>query len=461
MDLIYTLTMLIPVILVAAFIIYIVKGYFLDGKDLKSLNVAAIVPAVVILMVAILVIAPMAQMNAPFRYDADDGELTITKNIDQDSTYPWNSYAQDVTSLNIRNGVTSVAPNAFSSLTNLRYLSIPDSMSGANTAAFGVTLSNPFDEPLSTVQSGDYAGTGDGTLYLCDPSLYTYDASGMAITGLTISGQTAAVLVIPDSYEGKAVTSIASGTTSAPTMAGGFQTVLFTKDSALATIGTSAFQNASSMTSITLPSTVSSIGFSAFAGSGLTSVSLPDGITTISRSTFNGCTSLASVSLPDSLTTIGNRGFELCSSLTEINVPSSIETIDELAFYGCTSLASFSFPSTLNNIGSKAFGNCTAITSVTFARGFAPELASDWADGWTFYDTNGTTQLDASDATVLAGSTFSGTAAALVKVQPGRSTLTEEQALKVQELTDLAKSMGPSIIDEREFSSAFVGPVAA
>ena len=56
-------------------------------------------------------------------------------------------------------------------------------------------------------------------------------------------------------------------------------------------------------------------------GSNLTSVIIPTGVTSIGKNAFNCCTSLTSITIPDSVTSIGITAFAGCSSLTSITIP--------------------------------------------------------------------------------------------------------------------------------------------
>ena len=86
-------------------------------------------------------------------------------------------------------------------------------------------------------------------------------------------------------------------------------------------LGSRAFYNCSGLTSLSLPSGITSIGWEAFSGcSGLTSLSLPSGLTSIDFNAFSGCSGLTSLSLSSGLTSIGDVAFSGCSGLTSIYV---------------------------------------------------------------------------------------------------------------------------------------------
>ena len=74
----------------------------------------------------------------------------------------------------------------------------------------------------------------------------------------------------------------------------------------------------------------------AFSGcTGLTSVTIPSSVTSIGSDAFSGCTGLTSVTIPSSVTTIGYNAFSDCTGLTSITIPSSVTSIGERAFSGC------------------------------------------------------------------------------------------------------------------------------
>ena len=136
--------------------------------------------------------------------------------------------------------------------------------------------------------------------------------------------------------------------------------------SSVTVIGWNAFEGCSGLTSLIIPSSVTSIDPSAFKGcSGLTSLTIPSSVTSIGRSAFSGCSGLTSLVIPSSVTSIGESVFEDCSGLTNLTIPSSVTSIGESAFKGCSGLTSLIIPSSVTSIGSYVFENCSGLTSIT------------------------------------------------------------------------------------------------
>ena len=77
--------------------------------------------------------------------------------------------------------------------------------------------------------------------------------------------------------------------------------------------------------------------------SSLTSITIPDSVTSIGNYAFYCCSSLASITIPDSVTSIGDYAFSACSSLTSITIPDSVTTIGYSAFFCCYDLESIVF----------------------------------------------------------------------------------------------------------------------
>lgn len=131
------------------------------------------------------------------------------------------------------------------------------------------------------------------------------------------------------------------------------------------TIGNGVFKNCV-FTSITIPNSVTSMGTSVLYGcKKLTSFVVPSGITELGASMFNGCEKLSSVTLPDSLVSIGASVFYGCSALKSLTIPAVVKTIGNSAF--CDSgLQSITIPSDVESMGRYAFQRCLALSSITF-----------------------------------------------------------------------------------------------
>ena len=158
-------------------------------------------------------------------------------------------------------------------------------------------------------------------------------------------------------------------------------------------IASCAFRNCTSLTSVTIPDTVTQIGSGAFYKcESLTGITIPDGVTYIGGNAFRFCDGLTSINVPDSVTEIGEGAFSECSNLTSVTLPSRITTmgsyyrctkltdftipdgvtlIDSNMFYECKSLTSIIIPDSVTEIKYKAFANCTNLKSVTIGNGVA------------------------------------------------------------------------------------------
>ena len=132
-------------------------------------------------------------------------------------------------------------------------------------------------------------------------------------------------------------------------------------------VGTWAFYDCAEMTSVSLPTTLETMGASVFMDcTSLTSVTIPDGVTFISGDFFRGCTSLKSVTLPDSLRETGGCTFMYCTSLTSVRLPATLLSISWQMFKDCKSLTSLTIPRSVVNVKQDAFSGCTALKNVTY-----------------------------------------------------------------------------------------------
>ncbi len=96
----------------------------------------------------------------------------------------------------------------------------------------------------------------------------------------------------------------------------------------------------------------------------ITAVSIPASVQTVGMCSFEGCSSLASVSMTGGVQKIGDGAFHLCTSLKTVQLSEDLEIIGIAAFQGCSSLTKVTFPSTLTELNNSAFADCASLTYV-------------------------------------------------------------------------------------------------
>lgn len=128
---------------------------------------------------------------------------------------------------------------------------------------------------------------------------------------------------------------------------------------------------------ITIPDNVTEIGRAAFSGCNkLTEVTVPDGVTQIGKSAFASCTNLTSVNIPDKVTEIYDCAFAGCHVLTDIIIPDGVTKIGERGIADCYNLTSINIPDSVTKIDKYAFVNCVSLTSANIGSGVT-EIAED------------------------------------------------------------------------------------
>jgi hypothetical protein len=261
---------------------------------------------------------------------------------------------------------------------------------GGATPVATNTWSGTFDANLATVLSGSWYAPEGTTTYVDnlfvgtapEPVPYTYTTNNGAITITGYTGTNGAA-TIPSLIEGLSVTSIGSNAFWECTSL----TSIIIPDS-VTSIGSGAFQYCYGLTNILIGSGTASIGSSAFFRCGLSRIIIPNCVTNIGDQAFKNCTSLTNVTigsgvgriedgafygctnltgviLGSHVTSIGNSAFQSCSSLTSVTIPTSVVRIGDSVFRYCASLISITIPDSISNVGDSAFEFCTSLTNAT------------------------------------------------------------------------------------------------
>ena len=222
------------------------------------------------------------------------------------------------------------------------------------------------------------------------------DGESYSVTG--IGECTDTEIIIPSKYNGLPVMDIDIGAFSYC-----YSLTSVTIPDSVTSIGDTAFWLCKSLTKVTIPDSVTSIGGDLFfgcirltsieveennthysslggnlynkdqtqliqyaIGKTATSFTIPGSVTCIGYAAFKDSTSLTSVIIPDSVTSIGDWAFCDCSSLTSVTIGDNVTSIGERAFSGCDSLTSVTIENSVTSIGESTFYECTGLTSITF-----------------------------------------------------------------------------------------------
>ena len=231
------------------------------------------------------------------------------------------------------------------------------------------------DSSCKIYREAQYVGGGTGTWWAYED--YTYTQGETTIEGIRLidyHGPYGAVTV-PDYIDGKRVLSVIITNNCFYKEDKATSITSITLPSTLTEIGDYAFKGMTALSSIEIPEGVEKIGDYAFYNcSKLASIDFPDTLKIIGTNPFYGCSAFkasASIDLPDSVEVIGPSAFYGFTKLTSIELPESLKAIDSSAFYDCRNLTSIVFPDSLETVNSSAFYVCTNLTEVVFNEGLS------------------------------------------------------------------------------------------
>ena len=251
----------------------------------------------------------------------------------------------------IPEGVTSIGRSAFINSRNLTGVTIPSSVTSIGITAFqgddrltGVSLSEGL---ISIGQSAFYGASAltEITLPATLTSIGTWSFYRTSnLTHITFSGS--GITVIPDyAFQSSGLTSIAIPTN-------------------VTTIGADAFAN-SKLTTVSIPQNVTSIQRGAFRNGIFTSVTFSSSgnLEEIGDASFYYNSHLLSVTLPDGLLRLGSNAFA-DTGLTELVIPASVTTLSDRAFSQSSNFSALTIPATVTSIGFEVFPGYPSSTPV-------------------------------------------------------------------------------------------------
>lgn len=130
------------------------------------------------------------------------------------------------------------------------------------------------------------------------------------------------------------------------------------------------FKGCTALKTVTVPKGVKRICSVMFADcTSLTTVNLPDTLEYIQDTAFAGCTSLKSITIPSSVQVLDNNCFEGCKSLVSVNIPKNIDYFGSEVFRDCTSLKNVVFSGVPKSISNRLFYNCSSLSELIFPSG--------------------------------------------------------------------------------------------
>ncbi len=271
-----------------------------------------------------------------------------------------------LTTVVVKDTVTSIADNSLSKATAVTKITVPVSFKDSMAKIFGTG----YDK--ATVEYKDADGKID--LYI-----------GRGVTQIDRSytgNKNLKSVFVPSEVESMMNYASSKGVFTNCTA---LTTVTFEEGSKITSIMGYAFSGCTALESVILPDNLESIGIYAFLKSGIESIVLPNSVTNIGNYAFSECKSLTSINLPESVT-VGNYSFSKCTALKEVKFAGSgPKSVNTSAFSDCSALESeiivngvlynaspsedgkYTVPEGVKEILTNAYKYRTDMTEITFS----------------------------------------------------------------------------------------------
>ncbi|MBE6814806.1 MAG: hypothetical protein E7522_05080 [Ruminococcaceae bacterium] len=325
---------------------------------------------------------------------------------------PWYNYQNynyqnNITTIVINKGVTTIGEQAFNGCTKLIRVTIPESVTEIGKKAFTgceslttVTIPEGVEKigfyaffdctkltsvtiPKSVTEIGDYAFDAcDALTTVKVPCSWKGEtAGGKTVTKYhTYKNGKCTVANCDNACAHETITDDDVCTTCGGKYCGADKTedkvVYFFDEGTLTITGKGAMadytgndmpwcNDKSAIKRVVIENGVTSIGkYSFYKCTALESVTIGDSVTSIGDNAFDGCTKLSSVTIGNAVITIGVSTFKNCTMLQTITIPNSVEKIGNGAFCGCSRLRVVTIPDSVEKIGLSAFYSCDDLTTV-------------------------------------------------------------------------------------------------
>ena len=371
--------------------------------------------------------------NVTWTLNTDTGLLSIQgsgkmANYANGTESPWYSYKSSVKTVTIASGVTSIGRCAFNSCDKITSVSIPGTVASIGDLAFvNCSSLTEISIPASLISMDAYNFSGCTSLKRFivasgNPN-FSNDSSGVLYNKdktelLRCPGGFSGAYSIPssvkkiDTFAFSSCCSITTVTVPAsvveiehagfarstsmqkiivnsgnPNYSSDSSGALFNKDktellgfpggysgsytipNTVKTIGPNALEYCEKLTGLTIPSSVTYIGFGAVRRTGISSITIPNSVTIIMGAAFESNFKLITAVLPSNLKTVPESLFYGCSRLENVTIPAEVTTIGRVAFAYCYALKNVVIPDKVTSIGTEAFVCDGGLTELTLGKG--------------------------------------------------------------------------------------------
>ena len=284
--------------------------------------------------------------NLKWSYDTNSKTLTITgsgpmgdysssyNSSTKQTTYttPWKDFHEEIVTVIISNGVTSIGDNAFVNDKALKNCQIAGSVTSIGRSAFSKTGLEKMELPEGVQKVSRYAFSQNYELkHLYIPASVTDLAGWFAfacsyILDFQVSPNNPNYCSVGGVLFDKSMKTLIFYPVGNPA-------TTYNIPEGVEVIEEIAFYRAENLRSVTFPSSLKTIKHSAFEYSkNLESVDIPGSVSRIEHETFGSCYKLSDVSLHECLTYIGEEAFDYCKELSVVEITRTVTEIHKDAF---------------------------------------------------------------------------------------------------------------------------------